>query len=268
MRYYLKFMICAAFFGILNLLTYNNLDNGVQVILLWCFGNTKLLMAEAGNFMMFYFPALFFHVFFGTYIYKHFCSGAIYYFSRCENSSKWFFKECMKLYLYVAGYLCILISSSMICAVITSHIKIHNDIIPIFLYYFLIHSLFLFFTTLCINIVSIIISNSNGFIYIEGVILFCVATFFILGEKMFPEGIVSQDKMPVIIFNPISHIIFSVHSSHVNIINEEINIYNIDFELKNSIILFFILSVIIVIVGRIAVNKHNFIIENFENGEN
>ena len=47
MKYYLKFMLCAVFFGIFNLLAYNNLDNGIQVILLWCFGNTKLLMAEA-----------------------------------------------------------------------------------------------------------------------------------------------------------------------------------------------------------------------------
>lgn len=268
MKYYLKFMICAVFFGILNLLAYSNLDNAIQVILLWCFGNTKLLMAEAGNFMIFYFPILFFHVFFGTYIYKHFCSGAIYYFSRCENISKWFFKECIKLYLYVTGYLCILISSSMICAIITSHIKIHTDVIPVFLYYLLIHSLFLFFTTLCINILSIIISNSNGFIYIEVIIFFCIATFFILGEKVFPEGIVPQDKMPVIILNPISHIIFSVHSSYVNAINTEINIYNIDFELNNSIVLLLILSIIIVIVGRIALDRHSFITENFENGGN
>lgn len=267
MKYYMKFMLCAVAFGILNTLIYGeNMHTAEQVFLLWGFGQTSLLMAEAPIFISAYFPMLFFNVFWGTYIYKHFCSGSVYYFSRCKNITKWYMKECLHLYLYTLGYLGVLIASGMICALAVWHITLSASAMAGFIYYFAIHSLFLFSVTLCINIVSIWISDSNGFVYVEGAILFLIATFFFVGENAFPEDIVTPDKMWIIKVNPISHIIFSMHSSSIPALNEAINMYGVDFELNHSVALLLLLSVITVIAGRFSVERHNFINTNLENG--
>lgn len=260
-------MWCAIFFGVLNTIIYGSgMQTDMQVFLMLSFGRTSLLMGDAANFISGYFPIFFFHVFFGTCIYKHFCSGSVYYFSRCKNLTRWFVKECGRLYLYVLGYLSILIASSMLCALAVWHIRLSTDALIGFAYYFAIHSLFLFFTTLAINVVSIFISDSKGFVYIEGALFFCIATFFVAGEKMFPNSVIAPDKMWILEINPISYLVFSVHSSRISALDEAINLYGMNFELNTSVVLFLLLSVITVIIGRFAVEGHNFINTNSENG--
>lgn len=268
MKYYLRFLFVAFFWGILNSISMSYGDHTTfsSIVLNEGFGNTVLVISDAGNFFLWYFPLLFFHVFFGTYIYRHFCSACIYFFSRCCSRTQWFLKECGILYVFSLLYVVILIVSGTLVVGLQTNVTFDKESWVILVYYLLIHSLFLFFTTLCINLISILISNSNGFIYVEGILLFCIATFFVVGQEYYHSMPADSPHQGLIQWNPISHIIFSIHSSSMESVNKLINRNGLDFDLNISVALFAILILFAIIGGVIAVNKYNFMDSNQENG--
>jgi len=268
MKYYLRFLFIAAFWGILNFIFTMHGDSMAfsSIVLDGGFGNTVLVISDAGNFFLWYFPLLFFHVFFGTYIYRHFCSACIYFFSRCCNRTLWFLKECGILYVFSLLYLVILIVSGTLTVKLQTTVTFDKESFVILVYYLLIHSLFLFFTTLCINLLAILISSSDGFIYVEGILLFCIATFFVTGQEYYHSMPAASSHQGLIKWNPISHIIFSIHSSSIASVDKLINRNGLDFDLNTSIAVYAILILFAVIGGVIAVNKYNFMDSNQENG--
>ncbi len=268
MKYYLRFLFFAAFWGILNSVFAGNADSTAfsSIVLDVGFGNTVLVISDAGNFFLWYFPLLFFHVFFGTYIYRHFCSASIYFFSRCCNRTLWFLKECGILYAFSLLYLIILITSGTLAVKLQTTVTFDKESWIILAYYLIIHSLFMFFTTLCINLIAILVSSSDGFIYVEGILIFCIATFFVVGEKYYHSVPTASSHLGLIKWNPISHIIFSIHSSSIVSVDKLINKNGLDFDLNVSVAVFSLLVLFAVIGGVIAVNKYNFMDINQENG--
>lgn len=268
MKYYLKLYIVAILFAILTTLTYGRgVNSGSRLIYMWGYGSSVMQLSAVANFIAIYFSVIFFHIFWGNYIYKQFCTGAIYYFSRCRNIKTWYIKKCLKLYIHTFGYLLTIIVVSVFTAFISNpEFVLDSTFVTMLMVYIIIQSLFVFSTTLGINIVSIKIASSNGFIYVESLVLFLVATFFVLGNQFFSDGIITKDKMQILKMNPISYIIFCVHSSKIKGINEIVNYYDIQFDLSQSILFYFILGGIILFLGVYVVTKHDFISENIENG--
>lgn len=223
-------------------------------------------------FFRWYFPIILFQIVWGTYIYRHFCSASVYYFSRCNNRIKWFLKESIYLYIYAALYL---LSSLVIPVLITlfcGNLTLDSSAFLLALYYLILHSLWLFIITVLVNILSIIIGSVAGFSIVAAVQALGVAVFIILEDKkIFTYELKSSHEITnlelqskIIKFNPISHIVLKYHNSGNPKLNSVINKYGFNFDLNESVLSLFIAALIVLIAGCIIIKKKEFIATNRE----
>ena len=269
MKSYLKFLAIALVCGVLSFMATAIKSDELylnDIILVTAFGNVEYLPYFFPTFFEAYLPLMFFQFFYGTYIYRHFCTASVYYFSRKCNRSGWFLKEAGSLYIFALLYVLIYLGSEILCCVIFS--KVIADISSIFLilYYVVLYSLFLFVTTLAINIFSILFTSNVGLILVEGLVMLCVGAYLMLGKKYITDDELINKYEWMIKVNPFAHLNIKLHSSSLEVINRAINVKNIEFELNTSVVLYLILAVVVTFVGTIIVNKHNFIITNQETG--
>lgn len=234
-----------------------------QILLANTFAGVDYYPQYISMFTIQYIPLFVFQIFFVTYIYKHFCSASIYYFSRNINRKKWFLKEVAKLYCNVIIYLLTMSVSGIILIRLFSKITFDNSAIIIGLYYILIYSLYLLMTTLAINVISIIFSSNIGFVTVESIILLSISIFFILGNYI-KNDIITGKYLLILKSNMIANLIFSIHSSKAENINALINTKGINFDLNFSVIYYLVMCLIVIVIGCRIVEKHEFIANSKE----
>ena len=264
----LKTMLIAVFVGIVcietGLFDLKSVSLS-QIILSDTFNGVDFFPQYISMFTLQYMPLFFFQIFFATYIYKHFCSASVYFFSRNINRKKWFLGEVLKIYVNAVVYLVIICLTQTIVIKLFTKCTIDKDSIVIVLYYVLIYSLYLLVTTLAINIISIFFTGSVGFVSVQSIILLSISVFFVLGNYI-KDNLITDKILVIIKGNIIANLIFPFHSSNIKKISDLINIKNIDFDLNFSIVYFFILSICIVVIGCVVVEKHEFITNSKEVG--
>lgn len=265
MKYYMKLLWMAAAFGILCIFGgTQNIEqlNLSDIACAMAMSDVLIFPAYIESAIYWYVPLLFFQVFWGTYLYNHFCTASVYFFSRSKSRVKWFITETARLYLYSILYLLIMMLSGIIFSCFFIDIHIQTTAFYIFLYYLLIYSLFLFATTLLINLLSICISSTVAFGIIEGIFFFGIAAHTFLGQFLEYEQVIQNPML--IKLNPFSHLVFSVHSSAFSNIDRLINGYNIDFDLNVTVLLYLVLSLAAVVFGIIVIKRYDFISLNKE----
>lgn len=231
-----------------------------QYILHLSFSGIEMHQAYIAMLSYRYMPLLIFQLVYGVYIYRHFCCASIYFFSRNVNRINWFLKETGGLYGYIMIYLLIMSITQMLILSLFSKIIVDSAAVTLILYYFLIYSLYLFMTTLAINVVAIIFNSNIGFIAVESVILLSMATFLLFGKVMKETNVILL-KMDII-----ANLVFPIHSSQKEHLNHLLNKGEIHFDLNFSVVYYLILSVILVVVGCIVVKTREFIINDREAG--
>ena len=144
--------------------------------------------------------------------------------------------------------------------------NVHYDFTSLIItvYYLLIYSMFLFFFTLMINIVSIIAGSRIGFISAVTVEILGMSSFFMLGKIVSDEANIAGKYIWLLKSNPFANIAFGVHSSKIKSLDKLINLKGISFDLNESIVYFFVLSLIMIVLGYFVVKKHEFITNNHE----
>ena len=210
-----------------------------------------------------YMPLLFFQIIYGIYIYRHFCSASIYFFSRNINRKKWFLTESFKLYGCTLLYLISMLITGIIVKAFYYDIIWNVEGFIILLYHICIHSLYLFAITLGTNVIAIRFGSSVGFISIMSVNIFFISLYASLGE-IISEDILYTEYSWLLKINPFAHLIFKVHSSEIDSVDNIINKYGMSFDLNYSILLFGIISIAFLILGCIMCEKHEFIKNNIE----
>lgn len=269
MRYYIRFLLVAVFCGFFSIFNYTKNVPEItlsDIVLMTGLNGVDYYPQYLPEITYWFVPLLLFQIFFGTYIYRHFCSASVYFFSRNCKRISWFLKEVVKLYLFTLMYLSILIFSGVLITSVFVKIIIDEAFFLIFIYYLLIYSLFLLVTTLGINILSVMFSSNVSFAIVESILIFGIAVFSIMGNY-FITGEAMLDKYTWMLkLNPVSHIIFSVHSSKISGINELINEKSIVFDLDLSVLMLLIASVIVIISGCFVISKHDFVDINKETG--
>ena len=267
MKHYLKYYFLAligTFISFSIYLSFNkNIFSSNIILSLGC-EEFYLLKAGIFDFIERYFPLLLFQVFFGTYIYRHFCSASIYYFSRCSNRIKWILKEAGILYINTLIYILVMIITAFGTVAITNNIKFDNTTIILIVYYILITSLYVFFTTLLINILSFKLSSVAGFAIVQCTQLAFIVSLCLMENKILVNFDNGPEDSKYLIFNPMAHLVMKFHSSNNQALNKVINRYNTVFDINISVILFFCLSIITLLIGCVVVNKHSFIVSNNE----
>lgn len=267
MKIYTKYLIAGIILGILcicgNLIRNDNI-NMSQIILYSAMGLIEYFPSYAEQAMQFFIPLLLFQILYGTYIYRHFCSAGVYFFSRKKRRESWFLKETGKLYLYVFLYCFLFIMSGIISTVIVCNVHFDYPSLILAIYYLLIYSLYLFTFTLMINVIAIAAGSRIGFIVAASIEVLGMGFYLTLGNIISDEADIIGKYIWTLKINPFAHLIFNMHSSKLASVNNIINIKGINFDLNQSVIYFFTLSVITIFIGYFIVKKREFIINNRE----
>lgn len=269
MKHYMKYLWIAVFCGIFCIVGCTKNFSEIllsEILFIPTYFDTDYYMQYIPNITFGYVPLLLFQVFYGTYIYRHFCCASIYYFSRCCSRTLWFLKECLSLYIFCVGYLVVFVVSGVIATDILIKVTVDAVSIYIFVYYILIYSFFLWFTTLAVNLFGILFTSNVGFTVVESFLFLCIAVYSMSGEYFIPEDAMASDYQWLIKWNPFSHLVFGIHSSKIEELNQLIHQKGIAFDLNESLLLFIILSVVTIIAGCILVHYHDFINANKEKG--
>ena len=199
------------------------------------------------------FPLFVFQILLGIYMYKRFCSASIYYFSRCKNRIIWFLKESFALYPYTLLYLLVMIASATIETSFWHPVTFDKESFILGFYFLAIYSMWLFSTTLLINIIAIQFNNSSlAFSVVAGLQLTSMVLLLIW------EGASKALLFPLPL-NPFSHLVLSWHSSYIHMVNERINQQSIPFDLNLSLLLLIVVVMVIIASGCVVVNRKEFI---------
>ncbi len=212
-------------------------------------------------------PFFIFQIVFGTIIYRHFCIASVYYFSRCNARIQWFLREMLKVFMF--SVLHSVLIPVIVIGITAVHSSIHFDKegIILFIYLVFIQSLWLFFITMMMNLISIRIGSQNGFMITSAVQL----TFIILlgiWDKLLPLKNIDLDQIARngfwLKWNPISHLIFNWHTSNNAAIDRYIHNFEFSFEFYESILVFSSFSIVIIVIGCVIIKYHDLIVSNIE----
>lgn len=274
---YIKFLVVAVACGIMTGMGCigDNADYVRLYEIVKIFGFEKFYICP-GYFQWFfeqYFPIIIFQIIFGTYIYRRFCSASVYYFLRCNNRTRWFVVESIKLYLYTVTYIIIMLFTSVVFVSVFKTVKSGTSDVIILFYYLVLQSLWLFAMTVLINIISIKFNSMVSVVAVLGGQMLCASVFVILQQagfftyelqKIYEVGNSKMQQL-VMKLNPMSNIIIKYHSSKDSRINKIINDYGFKFDINISVWYLVITVLLVVILGVIIVNKTEFITLNKEN---
>ncbi len=270
MSTYLKCIITSLLWGVLESLFYLRLNEKIilsDIIFQFSFLKKYIETPYIIDMTIKFLPYLIFQILFGTCIYKHFCSASNYYFSRCINRTKWLLREAFLLYTYVLIFLFCMLAGGVMVTVITNELIFDLESIILLLYYLIIYSLWLYLTTLLINIIAVRFNSSVAFIAIAGLEMGCIFSL-VLWENVLPlqDSPFIDRNFLFLQLNPVAHLVLAWHSSFIEKLNMRINIYYQSFDLNISVVLFLLLSIIVTVVGCIVVKRKDLIIANNESG--
>lgn len=204
--------------------------------------------------------SIIFQVLFGVSIYHHFCVANVYYFSRQCNRIHWYLQEVLKLTIFVILYFSLYIGITISIIMATNYAYFDKLTITALFYILMYQILYTFAFTLLINILSLFWGSSNGFI-----IVYAMQTFFIFSLTLFDKLLPKKGIWGVLFrINPISNLVFTWHSSNNKILDDNINMFKINFSLNSSILYFIILNILIIIIGAWFINKIDISLENKE----
>lgn len=268
MRLYAKYYLVAIIFGVLQVLYYFRVGNKMlfsELIFISSFYKPDFFMPVAIDMFLDYIPFFIMQILFGTYLYRHFCSGSIYYFSRCKSRVRWFLEEAVKLYGYIILYILAMLLSRIIFCELSFGINYNPGSLNLFIDFFVIYSLWLFITTLLINLIAIGIGSQNSVVImsgIQGILIFLIQIF----DKLLPFDHNPNLYGKLLQINPMSHLVMSWHSSKIDMVNNIGNVLGISFPFSKTILYFGMSSIILIFIGGMIIKRTQFIVVNKETG--
>ena len=186
-----KYIIFAVVFGVFYVIIIAGPSNKIllsEIVLKLSFSEFGLSEGNAsyfGKIMLSFFPSVIFQVISGIELYRHFCTGSVYYFSRCINRKKWYLKETAHLYIDSAVYF-IFLSLSFITVMEFSADIHHNfrESLCLYLYYIVIFSLWNYFFSLLLNLTALYFRSNGGFAISLGIQMFFISCYVFFQEKL------------------------------------------------------------------------------------
>ena len=218
-------------------------------------------------------PILIFEVLGGVYLYQHFCTANVYYFSRQADRNLWFGKECLKLYGYMVWYYFIMAVGSVLWGELVLGENMPNPwsvqgvktaCICIGLW-----GMFTYIFTLLINLLSIKFGSQNATVVVIGVQYFLIMLLGILGARV--VGVEEWSVMEagqgywIIRLNPIANMVVQWHSGiegFQGLITNDDEL--VRYPLSYSWIYYGIGILLVMAVGLIIVKHHDIGMENKE----
>lgn len=261
MKSYMRLLWIAVLCGVLNIycgiLDHTSISL-TNIVFAMGFGEVIYYPNQISDVMYWYVPLLLFHIFYGTFLYRHFCSASVYYFSRTGNRLEWYIGETVKLFCLCVLYLTVMLVTGIGMVVCFMRLEYKTESFYLLFYYLLLFSLFLFVSTLSINVLSVLWNSAVAFCLVEGIYTLGISVYLSMG--LWTDSTYLKEHMAWLRMNPFAHLVFSVHSSKIGAINQIINEDKFIFDLNESVALYLIAAVIVIISGGIIVKKHDFIL--------
>lgn len=212
-------------------------------------------------------PMILFQICFGTYIYQHYSTGSVYYFSRQPNRGKWFMKESFKLFLFSLTYTIILLTTAFVLHQISRGVVVHRNQLILVPYFILVFSLWNFAMALLINVLAMKIKSHTAFIFVLLSQFVQIAAFDLVETFYDPVAEISrltstsEVRLQLI---PFAHNVLEWHSSTNPTLNAELNALGINFPLSRTLLLFAVISLICLIVGKLVVDRHEILVYDLD----
>lgn len=196
-----------------------------------------------------YIPLLFFQIFYGKEIYEKFCTVGIYYFSRTEHILGWVMKSQAILFCLSFVYILMRVVGAVFVAGMVNRLTFSGGENWKFATYILIHTLYLFSSSSCINAISILKNSSTGFIITEGFSLTAIAAFAFY-EPLTGDTSLTGTFSWILRINPIFFLVESMKQSFS--------------DYWHAIMFFMATSCVVLVLICLAACKHEFICSNSE----
>ncbi len=210
-------------------------------------------MPELISFAVLLVPDFVFETYFGTMLYRHFCTASIYVFSRYPQKMWWYSKELCFLVIHTFVYQIILLATVIIVTTIRYQLIFDHAGTILLIYHIFLRTLWTFSMTLLINIISIYFEGNSAF-------------FFVVGGQLISISLLTLIKKHEIALygNLVAYLVLGWHSSNLEVINQVLSPPFQGLYLKSSLSLNIGLSILISIFGAVLVKKHDFIVSNLE----
>lgn len=213
-------------------------------------------------------PMLIFQLLSGTEIYSHFCTGSIYYFSRCTNKKVWTIKESAKVAVYsFINTTAILLSFLFVNNIAGKEIVFSFGAICVAGYYILIFSLWNLFFSIIINVLSLKFKSHFSFSIASGLEVLFSLIYVALQDVLYKVYDHEELAVTLIKLNPFSMLFIQWHSSKISSINELIDIFDISFDINKTIIILLVMVSIAELLCIRMIQKTDLLSSNKESEE-
>ncbi|MBQ3782493.1 MAG: hypothetical protein II838_03480 [Lachnospiraceae bacterium] len=161
--------------------------------------NSKVVCCILQN----YVPFILFSIVFSTYIYRHFCNCSVYFFTRCENRSRWYTKEIIKLFGFSTLNSIFILLGHIATGLISKKIVFSLDQMWIVGWYISLYSIWCFSLTLMANILAILKGSAFGISIVFSVQAIITLLLLTIDSKKELSG----SNLKRMVYNPVSYLV-------------------------------------------------------------
>lgn len=217
---------------------------------------------ELMSFIMCLLPAFLFELYAGILLYRHFCTASIYVFSRYPRRVKWYLREVGSLGNMVCIFQLTLLAAVVVVTVIRWDLQIDSGGIVLFLYHFLIQSLWTYIMALSINLLAVFLGSSAAYAAVTCIQLACVVLFYVADQAVRHSEGLSYGGL--LVWNPMAHLVLAWHNSEIEAVGKVLKPECMGAKLNHSLILFFILGVVVTAAGAVIIKNHELLVSDSE----
>lgn len=190
--------------------------------------------------------AFLFHVQMGNFVSEHFNGVGVYVFSRTKKRGKWYGRELVYILTASILYMLFLVVLAVGVTFCFDSKGLEMKHILILCVYVLTWGLYLFASTVLINVVSVLMGSSKGIFVVEILHLFLLSHLCMQITGFMEKESYQWEKVFV---NPISFLHFGIHSCDVKDVDAFINTYGVENSLYLSPVIWGLISILVCIVG-------------------
>lgn len=252
--------IIALFGGILTAFAYVNYStNEIHLsTLVFCLSgrDPSNSLMDMFSLTMQFLPVYVFCAVTGTSIYQRFCTASVFVFSRQPKRIRWYIREWINLFLTIVLFQTIYIGATIITTTIRLEVVYNLKGVRTLAYHFLIHTLWICFLSVLINIFSIFLGSDVGFVL--GISVNTVLVTILASPRM--EGL-----QKLVAVNPISRLILGWHNIDVG---NDCILDNTKFllDINASVVYMVVLNIAVMIVCGVVVVRYDLLTGNKETG--
>lgn len=199
----------------------------------------------------------------GIQLYRQFCVASVYVFSRTTNRVKWYFTELWGMCKGLLVLQVVLQGITLLVAALRWDVVWTTEGWILLGIHMLLFSLWTFAMALGVNLLALILGSSTGFLMVFAIQAGMLAALSI-GQGIEPPSAL-LDRL--LLFNPVSRLVLGWQSGGVFGLEGALPAeYGHVLTLSGSLLLLALMTVAVVILGLVVIEKKDILVSNLETG--